>query len=159
MGRCAVWEKYAPGIAELLSGYSKFNSRRKPEMLSDNTYSFNYFEWERVTSDYTALAEKAEKIGQHVRIGVLLDGQRRGGMAQEQRHADLVFQRLDLPADRALAQMKFARGGSDALVEGGGLERLQGGGGRQGSAHFMNLAHEVMRSTRRRLRTGSAIRW
>ena len=59
-------KKHAPGIAELLSGYSKFNSRRKPEMLSDNTYSFNYFEWERVTSDYTALAEKAEKIGQQL---------------------------------------------------------------------------------------------
>lgn len=59
-------KKHAGGIAELLSGYAKFNSRRKPEMLSDNTYSFNYFEWERVTKDYTALAEKAEKIGQEL---------------------------------------------------------------------------------------------
>lgn len=59
-------KKHAKGIAELLSGYAKFNSRRKPEMLSDNTYSFNYLEWERVTHDYTALAEKAEKIGQEL---------------------------------------------------------------------------------------------
>ncbi len=59
-------KKYVPEIAELLSGYSKFNNRRKPEMLSDNTYSFNYFEWERVTKDYTVLAEKAEKIGQQL---------------------------------------------------------------------------------------------
>lgn len=32
-------------------------------MLSDNTYSFNYGEWPRVVREYTALAEKAEKIG------------------------------------------------------------------------------------------------
>lgn len=59
-------KKYAMEIAELLAGYSKFNSRRKPEMLSDNTYSFNYNEWERVTLAYKALAEKAEMIGQHL---------------------------------------------------------------------------------------------
>ncbi len=59
-------KKHAWGIAELLSGYAKYNSRRKPEMLSDNTYSFNYFEWERVTHDYKALAVKAENIGQEL---------------------------------------------------------------------------------------------
>jgi len=56
-------KKHAPEIAELLSRYAKFNSRRKPEMLSDNTYSFNYGEWPRVVKDYTDLSDKAEKIG------------------------------------------------------------------------------------------------
>lgn len=56
--------KYAPGIAELLSGYAKFNSRRKPEMLSDNTYTFNNGEWPRVVREYSDLSEKAEKINQ-----------------------------------------------------------------------------------------------
>jgi len=59
-------KKLAPEISELLSGYAKFNSRRKPEMLSDNTYSFNYGEWPRVVKEYTALAEKAEKIGKQL---------------------------------------------------------------------------------------------
>jgi len=59
-------KKQAPVIGELLSGYAKFNSRRKPEMLSDNTYSFNYGEWPRVVREYTALAEKAEKIGKQL---------------------------------------------------------------------------------------------
>lgn len=57
-------KKYAPEIASLLSGYAKFNSRRKPEMLSDNTYSFNYGEWPRVVREYNNLSENAEKINQ-----------------------------------------------------------------------------------------------
>ncbi len=59
-------KKQAQEIGELLSGYAKFNSRRKPEMLSDNTYSFNYGEWPRVVREYTGLAEKAEKIGKQL---------------------------------------------------------------------------------------------
>jgi hypothetical protein len=54
--------KHATAIAELLAKYAKFNSRRKPELLDDKTYSFFYGEWEQVVNDYTNLLEKAEKI-------------------------------------------------------------------------------------------------
>ena len=50
-------------IAELLSGYSKFNGRRKPELLSPTTYSLtNYNEAERIVEDYKELARKASEI-------------------------------------------------------------------------------------------------
>jgi hypothetical protein len=54
--------KHATAIAELLSKYAKYNSRRKPEMLDDKTYSFFYGEWETVVNDYNELLNKAEEI-------------------------------------------------------------------------------------------------
>jgi len=55
--------KHAAGIADIISKYSKYNGRRKPELLDANTYSLlNYNEAERVTVDYNALLAKAEKI-------------------------------------------------------------------------------------------------
>lgn len=54
---------YAKEIAEIISKYTKFNGRRKPELLSPVTYSLvNYQEAENVVSDYKALAEKADAI-------------------------------------------------------------------------------------------------
>ena len=50
-------------IADILTTYTKFNGRRKPELLDANTYSLvNYREFEKVVADYEALAAKAEKI-------------------------------------------------------------------------------------------------
>ena len=55
--------EYAGEIADLLSKYTKFNSRRKPELLSPNTYSLvNYREAETVVSEYNAIAAKAQRI-------------------------------------------------------------------------------------------------
>ncbi len=54
--------KHATTIAELLAKYAKYNSRRKPEMLDDKTYSFFYGEWENVVNDYNDLLNKAEEI-------------------------------------------------------------------------------------------------
>ncbi|MEJ2078132.1 MAG: glycosyl hydrolase 115 family protein [Acidobacteriota bacterium] len=55
--------EHAPAIAEILSKYAKYNSRRKPELLSPDTYSLvNYREAETVVNDYNALADQAEKI-------------------------------------------------------------------------------------------------
>lgn len=54
---------HASAVAEILSKYAKYNSRRKPELLSADTYSLvNYREAERVVDDYNALAGQAEKI-------------------------------------------------------------------------------------------------
>ena len=59
--------KHAEAIAEILSQYARFNSRRKPELLSPETYSLvNYHEADRVVSDYNALADRAEQIGREL---------------------------------------------------------------------------------------------
>jgi hypothetical protein len=56
-------KEYAKDIADIISKYTKYNSRRKPELLSPDTYSLiNYREAEKVVADYNELAEKGEKI-------------------------------------------------------------------------------------------------
>jgi len=60
--------KYATQIAEVISDYTRFNGRRKPELLSPATYSLvNYREFERIAGDYKALEEKALKIAEELR--------------------------------------------------------------------------------------------
>jgi hypothetical protein len=50
-------------IAEILKLYTKYNSRRKPELLDSKTYSIiNYNEAENVVKDYKKLVEKANQI-------------------------------------------------------------------------------------------------
>ena len=68
-GYAKVWAekqfgpKYASDIAYILSKYGKFNSRRKPELLSPETYSLtNYKEAETVTNEYNNLLFKADSI-------------------------------------------------------------------------------------------------
>ena len=56
-------ETYAKDIAAIISAYTKYNGRRKPELLDANTYSLvNYNEAGRVTSDWNALLSKAKEI-------------------------------------------------------------------------------------------------
>lgn len=55
--------EYSNEIASIIDTYTKYNSRRKPELLSSNTYSlFHYREFERIVDDYNHLFEKAEMI-------------------------------------------------------------------------------------------------
>jgi len=55
--------EHVEDIADILAGYTKFNSRRKPELLSPETYSqTNYLEAERIVTEYNQLVTKAEKI-------------------------------------------------------------------------------------------------
>lgn len=55
--------EHAEEIAQIISTYSRFNGRRKPELLDANTYSvLNYREFESVVADYQMLAAKAESI-------------------------------------------------------------------------------------------------
>ena len=50
-------------IAHILARYTKYNSRRKPELLSPETYSLiNYCEAKTVVKDYNQLAEEAQQI-------------------------------------------------------------------------------------------------
>jgi hypothetical protein len=61
---------HAAEIADILSQYAKFNGRRKPELLSPDTYSLpNYREAETVVGDYTQLAEKASAIDKQLPPG------------------------------------------------------------------------------------------
>ncbi|MBN2864172.1 MAG: glycosyl hydrolase 115 family protein [Bacteroidales bacterium] len=54
---------YADEIAEIVSRYTRYNGRRKPELLSPTTYShINYREAEIVVADYDAIEEQAEDI-------------------------------------------------------------------------------------------------
>ena len=59
--------EHADEIANILSTYTKFNGRRKPELLTPTTYSLvNYDEFEKVVADYEALVAKAEKINREL---------------------------------------------------------------------------------------------
>ena len=54
--------RYENEIAHILMMYSKYNARKKPELLSPTTYSIvNYNEAENVVRDYKALTKEAEK--------------------------------------------------------------------------------------------------
>ncbi|MEX2602547.1 MAG: glycosyl hydrolase 115 family protein, partial [Gracilimonas sp.] len=56
-------EEYGEDIGEFLTKYTQYNSRRKPEMLSPETYSLHYFnEAERVVKDYNKLAKEAKAV-------------------------------------------------------------------------------------------------
>ncbi|HEY2350199.1 MAG TPA: glycosyl hydrolase 115 family protein, partial [Puia sp.] len=56
-------KQYASEIAGILSAYTKYNSRRKPELLAPDTYSLiNYREAETIETEYSRLAQKAESI-------------------------------------------------------------------------------------------------
>lgn len=59
--------KHAADIATILDGYAKINARRKPELLSADTYSLtNYREAEKVVSEYHQLTALAEKINMEI---------------------------------------------------------------------------------------------
>ncbi|MBU3124554.1 glycosyl hydrolase 115 family protein [Sinomicrobium sp. 2019215] len=50
-------------IADILSLYTRYNSRRKPELLDADTYSIHHYrEAERVVKDYNKLEERADAI-------------------------------------------------------------------------------------------------
>jgi hypothetical protein len=62
--------EHAVAIADILTKYTSYNSRRKPEMLAPETYSLvNYREAERVVDNYIRLAAEAEKLGKSLPDG------------------------------------------------------------------------------------------
>jgi len=56
--------EHAAAIADILTKYATYNSRRKPELLDGNTYSLATYEWGKVVYDYKELLKKATAIGQ-----------------------------------------------------------------------------------------------
>jgi len=58
---------YAAEIADILTLYTKYNGRRKPELLDENTYSLsNYREFENVVNEYNQLKNKARDLYQRM---------------------------------------------------------------------------------------------
>ncbi len=54
---------FAGDIADILAKYTKFNGRRKPELVDAGTYSLvNFQEAETFVSDFNAIAQKAQGI-------------------------------------------------------------------------------------------------
>ena len=57
--------RYAKEIAEIISKYTKFNGRRKPELLDPETFSLvDYQEADRVADDWKVITQEAERIYQ-----------------------------------------------------------------------------------------------
>ncbi len=55
--------QFAPDIADVLSKYTKYNGRRKPELLDPSTFSLvDYREADTVFADFQAAVAKAEEI-------------------------------------------------------------------------------------------------
>ena len=55
--------QFAPDIADVLSKYTKYNGRRKPELLEPGTFSLvDYREADTVFADFQAAVAKAEEI-------------------------------------------------------------------------------------------------
>ncbi|HEY1661792.1 MAG TPA: glycosyl hydrolase 115 family protein [Verrucomicrobiae bacterium] len=55
--------KYAGDIAEILSKYTKYNGRRKPELVDAETYSLvDYQEFDTVVKEFDDIAAKAQEI-------------------------------------------------------------------------------------------------
>ncbi|MGB6384055.1 MAG: glycosyl hydrolase 115 family protein [Terriglobales bacterium] len=55
--------RYAAEIAEIISAYTKYNGRRKPELLDPTTFSLvNYGEADREVAEWESVVEKAEQI-------------------------------------------------------------------------------------------------
>jgi len=54
---------YAKDIADIIAKYTKYNGRRKPELLTPETYSLvNYQEAENIVADFKAITAVAEDI-------------------------------------------------------------------------------------------------
>ena len=59
--------EHAAEIGEMLTAYTRFNARRKPELLEPGTYSLvNYDEADRIVADYEALADRATSVGEQL---------------------------------------------------------------------------------------------
>jgi hypothetical protein len=59
--------KYGKEIGSMLSSYTKYLGRRKPELLDEHTYSLQAFsEFERVTADLSTLEKQAEALNKQL---------------------------------------------------------------------------------------------
>ena len=58
---------HAKEIGEIIALYTKYNSRRKPELIEPTTYSLqNFNEAEKMVEDYNSLVKRAKKVKEHL---------------------------------------------------------------------------------------------
>lgn len=58
---------YAKRIGSMLTRYTQYNARRKPDLLNADTFSLvHYHEAERIAAAWRALASEAKQIGKHL---------------------------------------------------------------------------------------------
>jgi len=113
-------EAFAADAAEVLAGYTRFNGRRKPELLRPDTYSHvDYREFERVVAEYDGLVAQAESL--HAR----LPAHKRSG-----------FYQLALFPAKASAQL-------NALYLAAGRNALYAGQGRAAANTMAALTREL----------------
>jgi len=61
--------EHAAEIAHLLTTYTKYNDRRKPEQLEPDTFSLMHFdEAERVFNEWKSLTDEAEDVNQELSL-------------------------------------------------------------------------------------------
>ena len=61
-------EQFSGEIAQILKLYTKYNARKTPELLNEDTYSLiNYNEAENHVRDYNILAKKAQEINEKLK--------------------------------------------------------------------------------------------
>ena len=112
--------EHARDIADIITTYTKYNGRCKPELLAPTTYSLvNYQEAERVAANYLALAKQAETINAQ--------------LPPESRDA---FYELVLFPTRACAQL-------NALYTAAGRNSLYAKQGRASANDFAEQAHRL----------------
>ena len=59
--------RYAAPIARLLTAYTKYNGRRKPELLAPDTFNLvDFDEAQRVYAEWQSLVDEAEKVGREL---------------------------------------------------------------------------------------------
>ena len=62
-------KKYAVEIADIISKYTKYSGRRKPELLDANTYSIHHYDEARnVIKDWDSLLARADKINNELPV-------------------------------------------------------------------------------------------
>ena len=93
--------EYAAEIADIVDKYTRYNARRKPELLAPDTYALNdYLEADRVVADFRAIASRAEAIWR-----ALPDG-----------HRDAFYELVLFPAKAcALVQEMYVSAGKNRL--------------------------------------------
>ncbi len=61
--------KHAEEIGEIISLYTKYNSRRKPELIEPTTYSIQHFkEAENIVKEYNSLVNRTQKVKEQLPV-------------------------------------------------------------------------------------------
>ncbi|TDH27337.1 glycosyhydrolase [Segetibacter sp. 3557_3] len=141
-------KQHAKEIGNIIALYSKYNSRRKPELLSPDTYSLaNYNEAERVVVEYNQLLARAQSIAKQL-PAAYHDAYYQLVLHPVQASANLnelylvvaknrEYAKLGLPGTNALAERAKALYVKDSLISNYYNDTLAGGKWR----HMMDQTH------------------